>query len=227
MVDKQNSQGSIDRQYLIAMGIDLWVDRNSVMASAETTPAVNASSVSTSVSEPASATGSKAAHKQLADLSARELATSVADLEVNCSEAVRPAELLVITEGLSLSAECMKLLESMFKAIEFDRSQWLHAGISDVRSEAGSEAGSEAISRAGDAIALSQLHSTVRPKALVVMINAGGNPTALQSVRGLQHKVTALNGFMVASFHPQDLLDNPETKRPAWEDLKQLRQWLT
>ena len=219
MVDKQNSQGSIDRQYLKAMGIDLWVDRNSVMASAETTPAVNASSVSTSVS----ATGSKAAHKQLADLSARELATSVADLEVNCSEAVRPAELLVITEGSSLSAECMKLLESMFKAIEFDRSQWLHAGISDVRSEAGSEA----ISRAGDAIPLSQLHPTVCPKALVVMINAGGNPTALQSVRGLQHKVKALNGLMVASFHPQDLLDNPETKRPAWEDLKQLRQWLT
>ncbi len=223
MVDKQNSQGSIDRQYLKAMGIDLWVDRNSVMASAETTPAVNASFVSTTVSQPASATGSKAAHKQLADLSARELATSVADLEVNCSEAVRPAQLLVITEGSSLSAECMKLLESMFKAIEFDRSQWLHAGISDVRSEAGSEA----ISRAGDAIPLSQLHPTVRPKALVVMINAGGNPTALQSVRGLQHKVKALNGFMVTSFHPQDLLDNPETKRPAWEDLKQLRQWLT
>lgn len=212
MVSKNNSQGSIDRQYLKAMGIDLWVDRNSVMDSPEITPAVYPSSVSTTVSQP---TDSKAIHKQLAELSAHELAASVAELEVNCCEPARPAELLVVTEGSSLSAECTKLLESMFKAIDFDRTQWLHAGISDISSEV------------GNAMPLGQLCSTVSPKALVMMINTGGTATALQSVRGVQHKVSALNGFMVASFHPQDLLDNPETKRPAWEDLKQLRQWLS
>ena len=207
MVDKPNNQSSIDRQYLKAMGIDLWVGRDSVL---EPTAAAPSLAIPSKTPDTSPAKAAKHSPLRLADLSASEFVTAVANLTLSATEPSRPAQLLVVTEGSNLSADCTKLLESMFNAIEFDRAQWLHAGISQSK----------------DAVPIKQLAHAVTPKALVIMLKTGGIATALQSVRGVQHGTPSLPGFMVASFHPQDLLDNPETKRPAWEDLKQLRQWL-
>ena len=206
MPEKQNDQSGIDRQYLKAMGIDLWVDRDSSFDAA----AVVGSSVSGSAAESRAAPLNSDPDKQT-HLSVSKLAADVENWRVSCSEPAKPAELLLITEELNLTGECRKLLGSMFDAIGLDSSMWLHAGVSV----------------ADDAIAVSQLEASVNPKATIMLINAGGDPTSLQSVRGVRHEVPSLKGFVVVSFHPQDLLDNPELKRPAWEDLKQLRQWLT
>lgn len=176
------------------MGIDLWVERSAAGVTPQTSPAAH------EVIE----------QKSLAELSGIEFNAAVAGLKVTCSEPAREADLLVITDGPDLTGECTKLLDSMFKAIELNRSQWLHAGISP----------------AEDALPISQLGESVKPKSVLMMISTGGDAAALASLRGKMHRPQALQAFVVASFHPQDLLDNPSVKRPAWEDLKQLRQWL-
>lgn len=208
MVEKLNNQSNIDRHYLKAMGIDLWVDRK-VEIHSDSTVASSPNAMPSTAPVPAVASN-PGAHKTLVECSASELSEAVAGLSVSCSEPVKPAEIIVITEDLTLSDQCANLLDAMFKAIEFDRTQWLHAGISNAK----------------DAIPISHLEASVKPKALILMLKTGGSETALQNVRYVQHKVQTLNAFMLTSFHPQDLLDNPATKRPAWEDLKKLRQWL-
>jgi len=109
-----------------------------------------------------------------------------------------------------LSDACTALLESMFKAIELNNSQWRHAG-----SAAPTETG----------ISLSAIGASAL-KAVVLMLQTGGNTNGLAQLRTMKHQVAGLEAPVMVTFHPQDLLDNPDAKRPAWEDLKQLRRWL-
>lgn len=193
------------------MGIDLWVARGdgTDVETAEHTAAL--ASVSAASALPG--TGSQTTGA-LADLSAAGFASVFGDCRVSVSVAVNNPVLLVITEDLSLSAECHKLLGNMLQAIEYDNTQWMHAGLS---------------SRA-DATTVSALCSSVQPRGVLLMLKAGAGNGAiadeLNQLRKQQHQVASVAPFVAVTFHPQDLLDNPDAKRPAWEDLKQLRQWL-
>ena len=208
----QFSSGSVDRQYLRAMGIDLWVDKKSTLhASVPTSPAV-----STSVSSDSGTA------KALAQMSVTEFTAAVDDLMLTCSEPLRSAELLVVTEGSGLTEAGRKLLESMFKAIELDTTQWFQAAISNPSDKEAVKADDSA-----NRGTVSEIEKAVNPKALVVLLQTGGSASALDALRNFQHRPRMLQSFVVVSFHPQDLLDNPDAKRPAWEDLKQLRQWLS
>ena len=194
------------------MGIDLWVDKKSTLhASVPTSPAV-----STSVSSDSGTA------KALAQMSATEFTAAVDDLMLTCSEPLRSAELLVVTEGSGLTEAGRKLLESMFKAIELDTTQWFQAAISNPSDKEAVKADDSA-----NRGTVSEIEKAVNPKALVVLLQTGGSASALDALRNFQHRPRMLQSFVVVSFHPQDLLDNPDAKRPAWEDLKQLRQWLS
>ena len=198
------------------MGIDLWVDKNSaLLASAQTSPAVASL-----------ATGASAADSnppaRLAELSATEFVAAIDDLMITCREPVRSAELLVVTEGSGLTEGCRKLLDSMFKAIKLDSKQWFQAEIFNPLSETAAN-----LNDTVNSSHISEIEKSVDPKALVFLLRTSGSKTALDDLRSLQHQSRALQSFVVVSFHPQDLLDNPDAKRPAWEDLKQLRQWLS
>ena len=197
------------------MNIDLWVARDSDLAEAAAHPvAADASVHLPSEGDNSAVTSTMVQDKPLGTLSPAELADKIPRLSVVPGGARMPAELLVLTEDVTLSDECSNLLGSMFKAIKLESSQWLHAGVS----------------AADGAELISQVESSVQPKATVIMLKANEQShdpvNAMRQLRGVQHKARSLQSFVVVTFHPQDLLDNPDLKRPAWEDLKQLRRWL-
>ena len=203
-MNKSNSQKSIDQQYLKAMNIDLWVARDTPVAAADvvTTSAAELPNTETQTDVVGEAA--------LAQLPAVQLGAALSSMRLAASSPVQSAELLVVTEDSVLSDACFKLLTTMLKAIELKDSQWLHAGIA--QAEAGSS--------------LNELGKSMPIKAIVLMLQTGGNADALGQLRNVQHRVPGFNTPAMVTFHPQDLLDNPDAKRPAWEDLKQLRKWL-
>lgn len=192
----QSDQSNVDRQYLKAMGIDLWVERDAEELSV---PAVSNDAVTSDSAVP------------VRQWSADQLQQSLALLQVE-SCASNQAELLVVTEGSAFSDSCAELLGTMLNAIKIDASQWVRAGT---------------MAAANQSMPLASAVNTVNPKAVVLMARSDGAAHALDALRGVQHQLQGITPFVVTTFHPQDLLDNPEIKRPAWEDLKQLRQWLT
>jgi len=199
-MNKSNNQSAIDQQYLRAMNIDLWVARD--------VPAVtdNSSGISSAAATPLETNG----RSKLAQLSAAEFGTALRRISVTPNNEAQNSELLVITEDSVLSDACLKLLGSMFNAIEVNDSQWLHAGVA--QSSAGTS-----LSALGDSMPL---------KAVVLMLQTGGNTNGLAQLRSVQHRLSGFQPPVMVTFHPQDLLDNPDAKRPAWEDLKLLRKWL-
>lgn len=185
----QPDQSDIDRQYLKAMEIDLWLTRDAdELPSGDTHAAVANTAL------------------PIRQWSAEQLQQSLGQLQVD-SGADGQFELLVVTEGAAASDKCTELMCSMFSAIKVAANQWTQAGTAE-----------------GGSQSLASLINTVNPQAVVLMIRSEGN--SLDALRGMQHRLQGVTPFVITTFHPQDLLDNPEIKRPAWEDLKQLRQWL-
>ena len=198
-------QADLDRQYLKAMGIDLWVTRDA----AEPSTVVPDTAVTPKTDLP------------VRQWSAAQLQQSIANLAVEKTVASQ-ADLLVVTEGAGLSEECAVLLGSMFKAIKIDPAQWLHVGTAI--DQLGKGQLDEGQSVKAQSESLNALADKVNPKAIVLMVRSAGN--SLDALRGVPYQSPTMAPLVAVTFHPQDLLDNPETKRPAWEDLKQLRQWL-
>ncbi len=195
------------------MNIDLWVARDAPV------PANNAVAETTATAATAAATGERAgggvqvkttAETNLAQLPAAQLADALSGLSVATNSSAQNARLLVVTEQFNLSDACLKLLGSMFNAIELTESHWLHAGVAQNNT----------------GTSLNALVESIPIKAVVLMLQTGGNANALGQLRNQRHQVPGIQAPVMVTFHPQDLLDNPEAKRPAWEDLKQLRQWL-
>jgi len=196
-------QADLDRQYLKAMGIDLWVARDAAepSTSAAVTPKTDL---------------------PVNQWSAAQLQQSIAKLAVEKTVASQ-ADLLVVTEGVGLSEECAVLLGSMFKAIKIDPAQWLHVGTALNQLDNGQLDEGQSVKTQSES--LDALANKVNPKAIVLMVRSAGNST-LDALRGVQHRSPTMAPLVAVTFHPQDLIDNPDNKRPAWEDLKQLRQWL-
>lgn len=200
-----SNNSPVDQQYLKALGIDLWVPREfEVVAPADTVPVVQ-----DSAAKPEATAVPQQANKPLCDWSAAELTSLLPGLKVLSLKAGTGVELLVVTDSPVPVDECNTLLGSMLKAIKVSTSQWATATIVEDAPET-----------------LQAVAATADPQAILLMLRTKGNASALDRLRGQQYQVSALNTFAAVSFHPQDLLDNPDLKRPAWEDLKQLRQWL-
>ncbi len=219
---KPDNQAHIDRQYLKAMGIDLWTSRENGQQGPQSTMSSTTSSTMLPTELPPEAStgppvGSDSIVKTnrsvrpLVEFSTSEITAAISSFRINCDEPIRNAECLVLTEDPELNDQSRSLLGSMFKAIELDASGWLQANLQQT----------------GDGQSLVDFAQGVNPGAVVLMLNSGGGDSALDHLRGLQLRVPEVPWFAVASYHPQNLLDNPSTKRPAWEDLKQLRQWLS
>ena len=196
---KSNNRNTIDQQYLRSMNIDLWVARDAPVPTDNAAQRLNTESQTDNVEANA-----------LAHLSAAQLGAALGKLCVTTNSQVQSAELLVVTEDSTLSDACLELLGSMLKAIELNDSQWLHAGI--VQTSTG--------------VSLNTLGESIPLKAVVLMLLTGGNTNALGQLRMVRHQVPGFQPPVMVTFHPQELLDNTDAKRPAWEDLKQLRKWL-
>ncbi len=191
-----------DRQYLKAMGIDLWERRDLEV----TTAPVN--QAPTETLEPTSR-ATAVTNKTPAACSPAELTALLPGLHIAVGQMRQGVELLVVTESPEPAGESIKLLGSMFGAIKIDAAGRMQATVSDASSNT-----------------LQTVALKVKPKAIVLMLGSNGNINALDQLRGQQHQLPSLNSFAIVTFHPQDLIDNAEVKRPAWEDLKLLRQWL-
>ena len=199
-MNKSNNQNAIDQRYLRAMNIDLWVARDAPVATE------HSADVSSTVVTQSETNGAN----ELTSLTALEFGTALSRIRVAADTQAQGAELLVITEDSALSDACLKLLGSMFKAIEVEDSQWLHTGV--VQTSTGTS--------------LSALEKSMPLKAAVLMLQTGGDTNGLAQLRSVQHRLSGFQPPVMVTFHPQDLLDNPDAKRPAWEDLKLLRKWL-
>jgi len=200
-MNKSNNQNTIDQQYLKAMNIDLWVARDAPVATDNSAAVLSSTAVTQAEATDAT---------PLAQLPATELRSALSSLSLTANLQAPGTELLVVTEDASLSDECLKLLGSMLKAIELADSQWLHTGIA----------------QSNTGTSLNALDKSMPLKAVVLMLQTGGNTNALAQLRTTEHRVSGFQAPVMVTFHPQDLLDNPEAKRPAWEDLKLLRKWL-
>ena len=146
--------------------------------------------------------------RPLAELSAAQLSTALSSLKLTADDLTKTAEVLVVTEDSTLSDDCLKLLGAMFKAIELDDTRWCHTGVAHPGTP---------LTEAGDSSSL---------KVVLLMLQTGGNANALTELRNVAHQAPGFKSPVIVTFHPQDLLDNPDAKRPAWEDLKQLRKRL-
>ncbi len=193
---------ALDQQYLKTMGIDLWVPRGLEVKPAAPTQALTESREPTPDPAPITA-------KPLAACSPAELKALLPHVNVAVGRSSQGVELLVVIEGPVPDAESVTLLGSMFGAIKIDEAQRVQAILSD-----------------GSSDSLQTVSSAVSPKAIVLMLRSNGNTNALDGLRAQQLMLPSLNSFAIVTFHPQDLIDNAELKRPAWEDLKLLRQWL-
>ncbi len=208
-----SSNNTLDQQYLKAMGIDMWVGRDhQAEAGAPVVPGAPNDNVAGATSEKSASEKSTAANvsASLANCSLPQLITLLPELNVVVGRSELHANLLVLTDSPAPSGQSDDLLGSMFTAIKLATEHWMPATIT--------------ADSAADT--LQTVMQVAQPQAIVVMLRAGKNFKALDKLRGQQIQMPAINAFAIVTFHPQDLIDSPDLKRPAWEDLKLLRQWM-
>ena len=218
---RQFSQNSLDRQYLFEMGIDVWAKRERDQPN---DPTLHEQGRNDALAGAGSSSAASVA--ALASWSSHQLVESLATLPVDPSSSVKSAvdkiELLIVIEGAAPAGESTDLLNNMFDAIKIPATQRRVV-----------------VSTAQGTDTLGSVAATVMPAAIVVMAssrinsdrtgNSGSGAvdvSGMKNLRGVQHRPTGIDPWAIVTFHPADLLDCPQAKRPAWEDLKLLRQWL-
>ena len=118
--------------------------------------------------------------------------------------------LLVLERELTSPAE--DLLAAMLKAIKVDRLAQFAATVSP----------------SAAAEPLADVCGRLRPSLVLVMATLS-DATALPVLephRSELHRVAWLDVPVAITLHPQVLLENPQGKRPAWEDLKRVKTFL-
>ena len=215
---RQLRQSTLDRQYLFEMGIDVWAIRNRTGQKDAIQDDAIAGAGSLSGTSPA----------PFVTRSAHELCENLAEFPVDLPDTnavnsdIGNNKLLIVIESPAPDSKSTALLDNMFNAID------IHAPQRHV-----------VVVSAGGATTVGAVAATVRPAAIVVMTssrvasassenseNSAVEIDGLNNLRGVQHQPVNIDPWVVVTFHPADLLDCPEAKRPAWEDLKLLHQWL-
>ena len=225
---RQLRQSTLDRQYLFEMGIDVWAMRNRTSQK----DAIKKDSIQgDAIAGAGSLSGTSPAGTSpapFATRSAHELCENLAEFPVDLPDTnavnsdIGNNKLLIVIESPAPDSKSTALLDNMFNAID------IHAPQRHV-----------VVVSAGGATTVGAVAATVRPAAIVVMTssrvasassenseNSAVEIDGLNNLRGVQHQPVNIDPWVVVTFHPADLLDCPEAKRPAWEDLKLLHQWL-
>jgi len=133
----------------------------------------------------------------------------VADQVATSADDARPM-LLVLERDLTSPAE--DLLAAMLKAIKVDRLSQYAATVSQTAA----------------AKALADVCGQLHPSLVLVMATVSDS-TALSELefhRSELHRFGWLDVPVAITLHPQVLLENPQGKRPAWEDLKRVKAFL-
>lgn len=228
----------LSRRYLKAMGIESWQHRQSRpldarplaetavaserLAVAQSAVAIETSETASTAQTPANQRAAVTAPSTIAACRADNLDTLLANAPVNLTatgEQRGQGSLLLVLEQ-ALSDAGAELLTAMLKAINIDRATLPVATM--IRTTDANEAAS------ANAEPLTAVCERFRPAVVVVM--AGLDDSArlndLDTHRAAPHRFGWLNAQVVVTLHPQVLLDNPNGKRPAWEDLKRVKALL-
>jgi uracil-DNA glycosylase len=221
------------RQYLEAIGIELWVPRAPPPAAAEAAPA------------PAGAPDAPAAQAAAPQLAASWQALRAEVL--NCTRCplhrtrtqgvfgVGPqrADWLVIGEapgaeedrrGEPFVGAAGQLLDAMLKAIGLDRASNVYiANVLKSRPPNNRDPLPEEVAACMPYL-LAQI-ALLRPKIMlgvgrIAAQNLLGTTVPLGRLRGAVHRFGEFNTPLVVTYHPAYLLRTPADKRKAWEDLK-------
>ncbi len=208
---------NLSRQYLKAMGIDSWQHRDAQLAGelpcnepASSSPraAANPSAQSDITNRPEPQLQQ---FSRVADWAMSSFGQSLAESTVVVSNLSEQGQMLLVLER-DLTSAAEDLLAAMLKAIKIDRLSQSAVTLSH--------------SAAGES--LEQICVRVQPSIVVVMamLTDVGVITELDDHRQTLHRFNWLNVPVAITLHPQVLLENPQGKRPAWEDLKRVKAFL-
>jgi len=151
----------------------------------------------------------------------QEVGEKIASATVSCELAsTQPgnADVLVIIERPALSADSRTLLASMMKAIRVNIDDQVIGTLVTRSAETSVEPSEENTS-------VVELIRLVNPAVVLLMATLANSCGIehLDPLRSRHYPLTALNTTLAVTLHPQELLDNAEAKRPAWEDLKRVK----
>lgn len=223
----------LSRQYLRAMGIESWQHRQSQplvenavdsepLVSAETAVTLDGSATSeTTSAAPTTSALTAPALTAIAACRVGNLDSLLANAMVNVmatDERQGQGSLLLVLER-ALSDAAAELLTAMLKAINIDRSL---LPVATMHHAADVNATSET------AESLAAVCERISPAVVVVMaeLEDSARLNDLDTHRASLLRFGWLNAQVAVTLHPQVLLDNPNGKRPAWEDLKRVKALL-
>jgi len=197
------------RQYLQALGVDIWQLR--ATESQVQNSALNARDPKGSAES--------VVEESVSALSAMQLGQRLPELLVSAKVSQSQVSVLVVTDEEVSSDESVALLSAMFNAIDLDADSWQLASLSDTYRVLPK-------GKPVDAVPLKELSRTLQPQAIVLMLRGNIAAANLERLRSNQIRSKEMQSFAMVTYHPQDAIENPDIKRPVWEDLKLLRQWL-
>jgi uracil-DNA glycosylase family 4 len=221
------------RQYLEAIGIEVWVSRTAAAAPA---PAAQASSVTPLVPTPAEPEEAVAARWQA--LREEVLHCTRCPLHLTRTQGVfgvgpKRADWLVIGEapgaeedrrGEPFVGAAGQLLDAMLRAIGLDRKHNVYiANVLKSRPPGNRDPKPEEV--AACMPYLERQIGLLRPRLMLAVgriaaQNLLATDAPLARLRGRVHYFGELNTPLVVTYHPAYLLRTPGEKRKAWEDLK-------
>ena len=201
---------NLSRQYLRAMGIDCWQFRDT-QAAVVTEPEGVQAVAPVEASLPRNPQQNVKPELKIAQQTLTTLDESLrSSIVVVVNNAADGKLLLVLERELTSAAE--DLLSAMLKAISIDRLSQATAMLTP-------SAEGESINAVCD---------RVEPGIVVVMslLTDSANIAELDSHRHALQRFSWLSVPVAITLHPQVLLENPQAKRAAWEDLKRVKAFL-
>jgi len=202
------TSGRLHRQYLQSLGVDIWQSRTT-----EPQASGRAANVRATQGDPAVGVD-PAPEESVSALSPIQLAQRLPVLRVRTQVMQPNVRVLVVTDEKVTSDESMALLSAMFNAIDLGSDAWQLASFSSTHPPS-------------DSVPLNELSQSLQPQAIVLMLRGNTVTANLERLRSNQIRSKEMQSFAMVTYHPQDAIDNPDIKRPVWEDLKLLRQWLS
>ncbi len=208
----------LSKQYLKAMGVTIWEPRE--LDSAETTadgvplqPTAQPP-VPSPAQQPITETATTAQSPVKPSLpvavssATQDYLSALGNTPVSLTQ-TRQGDLLLVLEPPLLSAEDTSLLTAMLKAINYDISQQSLACMDLTATET-----------------LSAVLPMIKPKLVIIMAVHNGNAALLDNHRAGVHRAEWSTVPLAITIHPKELIADAANKRPAWEDLKQVKAHL-
>jgi len=227
------AQGERRREYLEAIGIDVWVPRSGPAASVA--PAATQTAPAAPAEEPAAAAEAAARWEALRQ---EVLHCTRCPLHLTRTQGVlgvgpKRTDWLVIGEapgaeedrrGEPFVGQAGQLLDAMLRAIGLDRTRNVYiANVLKSRPPGNRDPKPEEV--AACLPYLVRQIALLQPKIILAVgriaaQNLLGTEAPLGRLRGQVHYFGELNTPLVVTYHPAYLLRTPGDKRKAWEDLK-------